>query len=107
LKIISFLILVFIVFRGTVHNFRNWVANLRFSQTDAFPEIPNARVHHGFWISYKDLHHELLNVLNKLPKHKKIRLVGYSKGGAVANIGKNSNKFLTEHSCRKIGSFRF
>ena len=78
---------VLIVFRGTVNNWENWIYNLRFSQVDPFPDIPNAFIHHGFWIAYKNIHAQLFKALNALPKDKPIRLIGYSKGGAISMIG--------------------
>lgn len=84
----SLLILVIISFRGTqLTSIQNWWSNILFFPVSKFcNETKGARAHKGFVKSSRSLMPKIFDVLSKLSKDKKIVTIGYSRGGALANL---------------------
>lgn len=66
-----------VVFRGT-DNMVNWLTNLKVEAVP-FKEVPEAKVHNGFYEIAQTVHAKL-----SLDKEKLITVTGHSLGGAVA-----------------------
>jgi Lipase (class 3) len=80
---------VIFAFRGTDGaDFQNWLTNLWGFKTD-FPVIPDAAVHTGFFVAYKDIQPQVNAMIEKmLDKYSHLNpsifVTGHSLGGALA-----------------------
>lgn len=77
---------IVVSFRGS-SNFENWVANLDFPKTKAYPKCDGCRVHEGFynaWLSVMDGVVAEVTRLHTSNPSSRIFVTGHSLGGAVA-----------------------
>lgn len=75
---------VVLSFRGS-QSLTNWVYNLRFSKQEAYPNVPGAKVHNGFFQCYEavsdQVHKQLQNAVTECPKCHTAVITGHSLGG--------------------------
>jgi len=79
---------IVVSFRGS-QDLINWIYNLRFPKTAPYDDIPNARVHKGFYQCYESVQTELRPAIAALVQaHPDLPIVvtGHSLGGAIAVI---------------------
>lgn len=79
---------ILIAFRGSM-DVKNWIDNLTFYKTRAFPRLPSVEIHLGFYYVYQSVATQLLNGLAKLKTkypQAKLSITGHSLGAAVASI---------------------
>lgn len=70
-----------ISFRGST-NIMNWILNIDFFKKVAYKNVPNCKVHSGFYDAYNDLkipiYQNLQNFSLKYPNISKILVTGHS-----------------------------
>jgi hypothetical protein len=79
---------IVVSFRGSV-SLSNWITNLNFPKTSAYPQCTNCRVHEGFykaWMSVKDVVVAEVQRLLKIYPKAQIFVTGHSLGGALAAL---------------------
>jgi hypothetical protein len=77
---------IVVAFRGS-SNVKNWVDNLEFTKTSAYPKCDGCKVHHGFyqaWLSLRDQVVDEVTRLHGLHPDAKIFVTGHSLGAALA-----------------------
>lgn len=84
---------VVIAFRGTQeHSIQNWIEDLFWKQLDlSYPGMPDAMVHHGFYVAYHNttMRPCVVNAVKRARKiygDLKIMVTGHSMGGAMASL---------------------
>jgi len=79
---------VLVSFRGS-QSLTNWIYNLKFSKTSAYPLCDGCKVHHGFYRSWLAVADEVTNSTKALlAKHPSAQLyiTGHSLGGSLAAL---------------------
>ena len=77
---------IVVVFRGSA-NLANWISDLNFPRTSAYPKCNGCKVHGGFYKAWQglqdDVVHEVVSLTSKMPKAK-LYITGHSLGAALA-----------------------
>ena len=80
---------IVVSFRGS-SNFANWMKNLDFPKTTAYPKCaPGCKVHEGFWSAWEEIAAEVLAEVERLAKLQpsaRIFVTGHSLGAALAAL---------------------
>lgn len=99
-----------LVFRGTT-NLRDWVTNIRATQTELTRTVDGrrqilGRLHTGFNEAYLSAHDEINARLKDLPGDMPIYITGHSLGGALATVATWYQKSHRLAACYTFGAPR-
>merc|ERR1719498_329577 len=81
---------ILVTFRGTeMLSLRNWLTNIQVMKTEAYDDIPGAKVHTGFYKAFRGIKYSVRDrIVSLMQKHgaQHIFIVGHSLGGALSQL---------------------
>jgi hypothetical protein len=79
---------IVVSFRGTKESeIKTWVDDLKFTRTSPYNDLPEVKVHLGFYECWMSVAHQVTSAINHLGANKPLLITGHSSGASQATLG--------------------